>query len=153
MRMIRSQNQFVELLQKAGETLHISIQIIMVQRAEELDAAFSAVKKDAAEAVIAQPSLPRKRAAELSLQHRIVAVSPTSLFAEEGGLAAYAASPMELFHKAAVYVDKILKGSKPADLPVEQPTKFVLRINLKTARALGIEVPAMLLGRADEVIE
>ena len=144
---------FLEQLRPAGETLHLPIQIITVQRAEELDAAFSAMKRDAAEAVIVQPSLPRKRAADLALQHRILAVSPTSLFAAEGSVAAYAASPMELFQKTAVYVDKILKGSKPADLPVEQPTKFVLRINLKTARALGIEVPAMLLGRADEVIE
>jgi putative ABC transport system substrate-binding protein len=144
---------FLEQLRPAGEALHLQIRVITVQRVEELDAAFSAMTRDAAQAVIVQPSLPRKRAADLALQHRILAVSPTSLFAAEGGLAAYAASPKEVFQKAAVYVDKILKGSKPADLPVEQPTIFVLSINLKTAKTLGLDVPATLLARADEVIE
>ena len=100
-----------------------------------------------------QPSLPRHRAAELALQHRLPAVSPSRAFAEEGGLLAYAARLADQYRQAAVYVDKILKGAKPADLPVQQPTKFELVINLKTAKVLGLDVPPTLLARADEVIE
>src|SRR5205085_8476620 len=105
------------------------------------------------DAIIVQPSLPSKRAAELALQHRVPAVSVPRWFADEGGLMSYSAIYADLFRKAAVYVDKILKGAQPADLPVEQPTRFQLVINMKTANALGITVPATLLARADEVIE
>jgi putative tryptophan/tyrosine transport system substrate-binding protein len=89
----------------------------------------------------------------LALQHRVPAVSVPRWFAEQGGLMSYSAIYADLFRKAAVYVDKILKGAQPADLPVELPTRFQLVINMKTAKALGITVPATLLTRADEVIE
>ena len=111
------------------------------------------MERDRPDAIIVQPSLPSKRAAELALQHRVPAVSVPRWFADEGGLMSYSAIYADLFHKAAVYVDKILKGAQPADLPVEQPTRFQLVINMKTAKALGITVPATLLARADEVIE
>jgi len=83
----------------------------------------------------------------------VPAVSVPRWFVDEGGLMSYSAIYADLFRKAAVYVDKILKGAQPADLPVEQPTRFQLVINMKTAKALGISVPATLLARADEVIE
>jgi putative ABC transport system substrate-binding protein len=111
------------------------------------------MERDRPDAIIVQPSLPSKRAAELALQHRVPAVSVPRWFADEGGLMSYSAIYADLFRKAAVYVDKILKGAQSADLPVEQPTRFQLVINMKTANALGITVPATLLARADEVIE
>src|SRR2546423_15581906 len=106
-----------------------------------------------ADAIIVQPSLPTQRVAELALKHRVPAVSVPRWFAEEGGLMSYSAVYVELFRKAAVYVDKILKGAQPAELPVEQPTHFELVINMRTAKALGVEVPATLLARADELID
>jgi ABC-type uncharacterized transport system substrate-binding protein len=99
------------------------------------------------------PAYRPKRAAELALQQRVPAVSVPRWFAEQGGLMSYSAIYADLFRKAAVYVDKILKGAQPADLPVEQPTRFQLVINMKTAKALGLEIPPTLLARADEVIE
>jgi ABC-type uncharacterized transport system substrate-binding protein len=95
----------------------------------------------------------RKLAADLALKYRIPAIAPTAAFAALGGLAGFSGSPKEMARRTAAIIDKILKGSKPADLPVEQPTTFELVINLKTAKALGITVPPALLARADEVIE
>jgi ABC transporter substrate binding protein len=126
---------------------------VRISSPEEFETAFASMDKDRPDAVIVQPSLPSKRAAELALKHRVPAVSVSRWFAEEGGLMAYSARYIDLFRKAAVYVDKIFKGAQPADLPVEQPTHFALVINMKTAKALGIDVPESLLTRADEVIE
>jgi ABC-type uncharacterized transport system substrate-binding protein len=111
------------------------------------------MKKNALDAVIVQPSLPRQRVVDLALKNRVLAIAPTGEFAALGGLAAYAASQTEMTRRTVSIIDKVLKGSKPADLPVEQPTTFELAINLKTAKALGITVPPALLARADEVIE
>src|SRR5262249_27748382 len=106
-----------------------------------------------ADAVIVQPSLPRQPAVDHALRLHLPAVSPTKWFPVAGGLMSYSARFAEMYGEAAVYVDKILKGAIPADLPVQQPTKFELVINLKTAKALGLTVPPPLLARADEVIE
>jgi putative tryptophan/tyrosine transport system substrate-binding protein len=144
---------FLEQIKLGGEATGTTINPIGVSSNEEFEAAFAAMDKSRPDAVIIQPSLPSKRAAELALTHRLPAVSVPRWFAEEGGLMSYSAKYDELFHKAAMYVDKILKGARPADLPVEQPTHFELVINMKTAKALGIEVPASLLVRADELIE
>lgn len=144
---------FLEQIQLGGHALGLEIQTIMIKGADDLDAVFAAMKKNAADAVIVQPSLPRARVADLALKNRVPAIAPTGAFAALGGLAAYSASQKEMARSTAAIVGKILKGAKPADLPVEQPTTFELVINLKTARALGIAVPPAVLARADEVIE
>jgi ABC-type uncharacterized transport system substrate-binding protein len=91
--------------------------------------------------------------AKLSLQHRLPGMSPWAFFPQGGGLMSYGPNTHDYPRRTAVYVDKILKGAKPADLPVEQPTKFELMINLKTAKALGLTIPQTLLQRADQLIE
>ena len=144
---------FLEQIQLGGEATGTTINPVMISSPEEFETAFAAMEKDRPDAIIVQPSLPTKRAAELALQQRLPAFSVPRWFAEQGGLMSYSAIYADLFRKAAVYVDKILKGAQPADLPVEQPTRFQLVINMKTAKALGITVPATLLARADEVIE
>jgi putative tryptophan/tyrosine transport system substrate-binding protein len=144
---------FLKQIELGGEATGTTINAVGVSGNEEFESAFAGMEKDRPDAVIVQPSLPTKRAAELAVKHRVPAVSVPRWFAEQGGLMSYSAKYDELFRKAAVYVDKILKGAQPADLPVEQPTHFELVINLKTANALGIEIPPTFLGRADEVIE
>jgi putative ABC transport system substrate-binding protein len=144
---------FLQQVQLAGKATGTTIDPIIIHNAAELDGAFSAMEKDGLEAIIVQPSLPTKRVAELALTHRIPAVSFVRSLADEGGLMSYGTDEADMYRKAATFVDKILKGAKPADLPVEQPTKFELVINMKTAKALGISVPPLLLARADEVVE
>src|SRR5262249_25735638 len=144
---------FREQIELGGEATGTAINPIRISNNEEFESAFAAMERDRPDAIIVQPSLPTKRAAELALQHRVPAVSVPRWFADQGGLMSYSAIYADLFRKAAVYVDKILKGAQPSDLPVEQPTRFQLVINMKTANALGITVPPTLLARADEVIE
>ena len=141
-----------ELFENGGRKLGIAIQTIRVRGVEEFEVAFAAMVNGRADAVIVQGSLPRKPAIDLALKHRLplIGVNP---FAREGGLMSYSTHQSEMYRRAAFYVDRILKGAKPADLPVEQPTRYELVVNLKTARALGLEIPATVLGRADEVIE
>jgi putative ABC transport system substrate-binding protein len=105
--------------------------------------------------VTASPTAVRRREliASIAAQHRLPSVFPGGAFAASGGLISYGADDIEQHRRAASYVDRILKGEKPADLPVQAPTKYELVLNLKTAKALGLEVPATLLARADEVIE
>jgi putative ABC transport system substrate-binding protein len=144
---------FVEQVQRGGSALRLEIQVLVVKAAEELDAAFAMMTKNAADAVVVHPGLPRRTVAELALKYRIPSIAPTRSFAALGGLASYSGSPREAARRTAAIIDRILKGARPADLPVEQPTIFELAINLKTAKALGIEIPPTLIARADEVIE
>lgn len=144
---------FLKQLQLAGEATSTVIEPIMIHGTEELDAAFAAMEGRPPDAIVVQPSLPTKRAADLALSHRIPAVCAWRQFPRDGGLAAYFGAEDQMYRQAAVFVDKVLKGAKPADLPVQQPTQFELVINLKSAKALGLTVPPSLLTRADDVIE
>jgi putative ABC transport system substrate-binding protein len=111
------------------------------------------MEADRPDAVIVQPSLPTKRVAELGIKYRIPTVSVIRGFAKDGGLMAYQSKELDLYRQSASYVDKILKGAKPADLPIQQPTKFELIINMTTANVIGLTIPPAFLARADEVIE
>src|SRR6266436_3771131 len=124
---------FLEQIKLGGEATGTTINPVRISSSEELETAFASMEKDRPDAVIVQPSLPSRRAAELALKQRVPAVSVPRWFAEEGGLMSYSPRYADLFHKAAVYVDKILKGAHPADLPVEQPTHFELIIDMITA--------------------
>ena len=141
----------------AARTLGIDLQVVRVQAADELDSAFSALVKAGAEALLVFPSPlatndPRL-IADLATRHRLPAISWTRGFAQVGGLMAYGSNPVESWRRGATYVDKILKGVAPAELPVQQPTRFGLVINMQTANALGLTIPPTLLAFADELIE
>jgi putative ABC transport system substrate-binding protein len=133
--------------------LGLTLQQVIVSRSEDLDAAFAGRP----DGVVIQPNPRidelRGRIAELALRHRVPTVASFREYAEDGVLLSYSADLGALHRRAATYVDRILKGAKPADLPVEQPTKFELVINLKTAKALGLTIPPSVLARADELIQ
>jgi len=143
--------------EEAAKTLGISLQVVSVQRAEDLDGAFNAMLESHVDALIVGPSAmffgERSRFAEMTAKHRIATMTSEKAFVKAGCLATYGTDFAVNFRRAAEYVDKILRGAKPADLPIEQPTKFELVINLKTARMLGLDVPLQLQQRADDVIE
>jgi putative ABC transport system substrate-binding protein len=128
-----------------------------LQKAEQLEAAFAMFTQERADALLVPPDVTfnthRRRIAELAVSARLPAVYFNRAQAQDGGLMSYGPYIPEGYRRAATYVDKILKGAKPGDLPVEQPTKIEFVINLKTAKALGLEIPPQLLARADEVIE
>ena len=141
----------------AAPALGLQLQVVEVRGASELERAFAAMTSAHVEAVLvlvdAMFGSQREKLANLALKSRLPAVSGLTRHAQAGDLLAYGASRVDVYRRAATYVDKILKGAKPADLPVEQPTKFELVINLKTAKALGLTIPPSLLARADQVIE
>jgi putative ABC transport system substrate-binding protein len=144
---------FVAQIESAGRAMSIETPVFMIKATAELADAFAKLVGQRAAAVIVQPSLDRKAAIELASRYRLPSMSPTALFPEAGGLLCYAASGADQHRVVAGYVDRVLKGAKPADLPVQQPIKFDLVVNLKTARTLGITVPQSVLLRADRVIE
>jgi putative ABC transport system substrate-binding protein len=144
----------LEKVRAAGEATATEIgPVVMIRGPDELEAAVATVVKGKADALVYHSSLPTKRMVELTLAHRLPAATGVRTFAEFGGLMSYGADGPDLIRHAATFVHKILRGERPADLPVEQPVKFELVINLKTAKALGLAIPEALLARADDVIE
>jgi len=142
--------------QQAAQALALKLHPVKIQTREDIEKAFAEFPKARVNALVVILSPPTtlhsKLIADLALKQRLPGVYPTRQFAEEGGLIAYGPLIGDLYRRAATYVDKILKGAKPADLPVEQPTKFELVINLKTAKDIGVTIPQWMLVKADRVI-
>ena len=143
--------------QAAAKTLDIVLRSIQVSDEVSVESAFDAIKQASAQAVIVLTDATlysqRNKIASLAVANRLPGMYHARGFVEAGGLISYAPSDTDLFRRAATYVDKILKGANPGDLPIEQPTKFELVINLKTAKDLGLTVPSSMIATADEVIE
>ena len=140
-----------------ARALGLKGRVFEIRDVPDLDGAFRTAKADRADAmyVLPSPTFNRHRArlAELALKHRLPGIYEAKEYVDAGGLMSYGPSFSDLYRRSAHYVDRILKGAKPGDLPIEQPTKFDLAINLKTAKALGLTIPPSLLQRADQVIE
>ena len=153
----RTMNDMMKEAEAAGLTLGLHVRFVAVQGPDELDRAFSTIAAEHTDAIMVFPSpmlfAERGRIVDLARKLRVPLISTNKQSAKLGGLLSYGADTIDFNRRAAAYVDKILKGASPADLPVELPTKYELVINLKTAKALGIDIPATLLARADEVIE
>ena len=153
-----SGSQFVLKETEAGaKQLGIRLQTLEARGADDLEGAFRAATKEQAGALIVVVdvlfSTQRKRIGDLGIKYRLPGIFDASQFAEAGGLMSYGTDLSDLFRRSATYVDKILKGAKPAELPVEQPTKFELAINLKTAKQIGLTIPGSVLAQADKVIK
>ena len=143
--------------EQAGRSLGITIVSVHFPERSDAERAFTEIRRAKAEAVtvLSDPVTVARRLdiTEMAVRYRVPAIYALREWVEDGGLISYATSLNEQWRRAARYVDKILKGAKPADLPVEQPSKFELLINLKTAKALGMKIPQSLLQRADQIIE
>ena len=141
----------------AAQALNITLQPREVRKSEDLDAAFAAIVKEKPDGLLILADRiflhNRQRMMDFATEHRLPSVNAYRELVEAGGLTSYGPSYEEMHRRAADYVDRILKGARPGDLPVEQPTRFTLIVNLKAAKTLGLEVPPTLLARADEVIE
>ena len=149
---------FLQEAQDAATRLGMQMQPVVISSVEEMDSAFAAMRSERAEALMVQPIFTgvlgqTQRIADLAVKHRLPTVSALREFAEAGGLLCYGVDALPLYRRATVFVDKILKGAKPGDLPVEQPMTFTLIINLKTAKALDLAIPPTLLFQADKVIQ
>jgi putative ABC transport system substrate-binding protein len=153
----RTEREMLKEAEVAARALGMRLQFVEARGPEDFDRAFSEMTRARAGALAVLTSSmlfgERRRLVDLAAKNRLPAVYPWREGVDAGGLMAYGPDLADLLRRAATYVDKILKGAKPADLPVEQPTKFELVINLKTAKALGLMIPQSLLGRADEVIQ
>lgn len=142
---------FLGQLDKAGGQSGVAIEHVMIERESDLERAFAGLAD--IDAVIVQPSLSVKLTADLAFAHRLPSASASRRFPTAGGLLSYAANIQHIYRDSAVYLDRILKGAKPGDLPVQGPVQIELVINLVTAKALGLTIPQSILIRADEVLE
>jgi len=153
----RTEKDMLKRAEAAARALGVRVQFVEARGPGDFDRAFSEMTRARAGALTVLGNtmllLEQRRLVDLAAKNRLPTVFPFREYVDAGGLMSYGANPGDLFRRAATYVDKILKGAKPADLPVEQPTKFELVINMKTAKALGLTIPPSLLGRADEVIQ
>jgi len=149
--------QSLQEVKRAAQAFKVQLQYLDVVDLKHIETAFGAARKERVDALLVLTSIAtnqyRRQIVDLAEKNRLPAIYFTTEWVEAGGLLTYGASYTDLLLRAATYVDKILQGAKPADLPVEQPTKFELAINLRTARALGLTIPQSLLLRADEVIQ
>jgi len=150
-------NPSFEQAKAIAQAIGLQLQSFEVDTFGDIENAFAEMPKARPDALLVLLSplmtLNSKRIVKLALEQRLPGIYPTNQFAEEGGLMAYGPRIDEMYRRAATYVDKILKGAKPADLPVEQPTKFELVINLKAAKQIGVTIPPSVLARADQVIK
>jgi len=144
-------------IDRAAHALSVTVQALGVGEPDDFSAAFSAMSRERPDALFlvadVLTTLNRKRVIEFAATHRVPAMYEFSFLVEDGGLMSYGPSNVDSFRRVAYYVDRILKGAKPGDLPMEQPTRYYLFINLKTAKALGIKIPDSIMLRADRVIE
>jgi putative ABC transport system substrate-binding protein len=149
--------RFLDQVEAAGAPLELTIQPVEVRGPHGFDHAFSQIPQDGKTGVItvfdAMFFNERQRMAQAAITYRLPTMAPAGVYVKAGVLMSYGPNLVDLFSRAGVYVDRILKGANPSDLPVEQPIKYDFAINLKTANALGLEIPPTLLARADEVIE
>jgi putative ABC transport system substrate-binding protein len=147
----------VKETQTTGQSLRLKLQFLEVRDAADVESVFSAMSRERADALITLPhpvlQVHQRRIVELAARSRVPAMYQTTEWAESGGLMSYGPDHLDNYRRAAVFVDKILKGAKPADLPVEQPMKFEFVINLKTAKQIGLTIPPNVLARADRVIK
>ena len=144
---------YVAQIRQAAHSADMEVETIMTRPGQPPEAAFETLTGKRVDGLLIQGSIEGREMLDLAIKHRLPTLTSIRLGPSLGALASYSSDYLALARQSAVYVDKILKGAKPADLPVAFPTKFLLIINLKTAKAIGIDVPPMLLGRADEVIE
>jgi putative ABC transport system substrate-binding protein len=155
--LMNSDSASGQQLELAASSLKVMLRPVVARRASEFESTFAAIGRDRPDALFVMLSglnlTNRRLIVELAAESRLPVMSAFKEATEVGGLMSYGSNWIDRFRQAAVYVTKILKGAKPSDLPVEQPTKYELVINLKTAKALGLEIPPTLLARADEVIE
>jgi ABC-type uncharacterized transport system substrate-binding protein len=153
----RAEKDLLKEAEVAGRALGVRLQFVEARGPADIDRAFSDMTRARVGALTVLPNTmffnERKRLVDLAAKNRLPAVYPWRECVEAGGLMSYGANGVDLVRRAATYVDRILKGAKPADLPVEQPTTFDLVINLKAAKALGLTIPPSLLQRADQLIE
>jgi putative ABC transport system substrate-binding protein len=144
-------------VEKAARVLHVTVQPLGVREADDIDGALSTMTRERPDAVFvvsdALTNINRKRILDFAAAHHIPAMYEFSYYVRDGGLMSYGPSQDDMYRRAAIYVDKILKGSKPGELPVEQPTRYYLLFNLKTAKTLDLTIPQPLLLRADEVVQ